>query len=80
MLGHTTFEYGFRNSNMYRDSLFESYSYGGGSLQPKQPNNPFSNTYNQGWMNYLDSSWSNNQNSQEFFNQFNQLPPLEFQS
>ena len=29
-------------------------------------------------MNYYDSSWSNNQNSQGFFNQFIQAPPFEF--
>ena len=35
MLGYTTFECGFRNNNIYGDSLFESCSYGGGLLQPR---------------------------------------------
>ena len=53
MFGHTTFECGFVNNNMYGDSMIGNCSYVGGPLQPRQPNNPFSNTYNQGWMNYL---------------------------
>lgn len=77
MFRHTTFECGFVNNNVYGDSMIENCSYGGG---PFQPRHPFSNTYNQEWMNYPNFLWSNNQNSQVFFNEFTQPPPLEFQA
>ena len=46
IFGHNIFECGFRNNNIYRDRVFESYGYGGGPFQPRQPYNTFSNTYN----------------------------------
>ena len=34
-----------------------------GNYQRPQPNNPYSNTYNPGWRNHPNFSWSNNQNN-----------------
>lgn len=33
-----------------------------GNFQRTQQNNPYSNTYNPGWKNHLNFSWSNNNN------------------
>ena len=51
----------------------------------KEANNPYSNTYNPGWQNYLNFSWSNNNNvvAPTFSNNNNllrQQAPLGFQN
>ncbi|KAJ9159609.1 hypothetical protein P3X46_025106 [Hevea brasiliensis] len=39
-----------------------NYVKNGGNFNQRQPNNPYSNTYNPGWRNYPNFSWSNQQN------------------
>ncbi|KAJ9178593.1 hypothetical protein P3X46_010467 [Hevea brasiliensis] len=39
-----------------------SYVNNRGNLNQRQPNNPYSNTYNPGWRNHPNFSWSNQQN------------------
>ncbi|KAJ9170187.1 hypothetical protein P3X46_018314 [Hevea brasiliensis] len=39
-----------------------NYVNNGGKFNQRQPNNPYSNTYNPGWRNHPNFSWSNQQN------------------
>ncbi|KAJ9173880.1 hypothetical protein P3X46_016972 [Hevea brasiliensis] len=56
-----------------------NYVNNGGNFNQRQPNNPYSNTYNLGWRNHLNFSWSNQQN-QPINKQQGYKPPMTMES
>ncbi|KAJ9187257.1 hypothetical protein P3X46_002735 [Hevea brasiliensis] len=50
--------------NNFNESSTEQMNYvnNGGNFNQRQLNNPYSNTYNLGWKNHPNFSWSNSQN------------------
>ena len=55
-------EFGISDAGFIRDGYIEQTNYVGNQFQGRQANNPYSNTYNPGWRNHPNFSWSNNNN------------------
>ena len=57
----------------------EQANYVGNQFQKRQANNPYSNTYNPGWRNHPNFSWSNNNNMAAPNNMAKAQSPPSFQ-
>ncbi len=69
--------------NNFNKSSTEQMNYvnNGGNFNQRQLNNPYSNTFNPGWRNYSNFSWSNSQNQPMNKQQgYRPLAPLGFQN
>ena len=62
MMGNIGNEFTSYNAGNFRDNVMEQANYMGNQFQGRKANNPYSNTYNPGWQNPLNSSWSDNNN------------------
>ncbi len=57
-----SYEGGYMNSeyNNFNEPIEQmNYVNNGGNFNQRQPNNPYLNTYNLGWRNHPNFSWSN---------------------
>ncbi|KAJ9168341.1 hypothetical protein P3X46_019881 [Hevea brasiliensis] len=74
---------GYSEYNSFNEPSTEQVDYvnNGGNFNQRQPNNPYSNTYNLGWRNHPNFSWSNQQNQPINKQQWYKPPaPLGFQN
>ena len=61
-MGYSNNEFGIFDAGMVGDGYQEQVNFVGNQFQRRQANNTYSNTYNPGWRNHPNFSWSNNNN------------------
>ena len=84
LLSYSNNNFGISDAGFMEDGNIEQANYVGNQFQGRQANNPYSNTYNPGWRNHPNFSWSSNNNmvAPNFPNNTNlprQQPPPGFQ-
>ena len=61
-VGYSNNKFGVFDAGMVGNRCQEQVNFIGNQFQGRQTNNLYSNTYNPGWRNHLNFSWSNNNN------------------
>ena len=61
-VGYSNNEFCVFDAGMMGDGCQEQVNFVGNQFLGRQANNPYSNTYNPGWRNHPNFSWSNNNN------------------
>ena len=79
MMGNMVDDFNSCNTGHFGDHTVEQANYMGNQFQGRKANNPYSNTYNLGWHNHPNFSWSNNNDMTAPHNMAKAQGPSDFQ-